>query len=102
MGIGTTLRKLVTAHGLAQAGIILELAVTARTLAEIYRLHFEQGTAFTLDAALPWIGGALIALGFTTVSILLFFVGRNRQVAVTALAMIPILIAYKTLAIGPD
>ena len=100
MALAAALRNWLTARRLAQAAIVLEIVAAARALAEIYRLHAERDPAFTLDAALPWVGGGLMALAFAAASILLYFAGRNRWAAALVIVMIPVLVAYKAIFIG--
>lgn len=88
-----------SAHRLAQVAIIVELLVVARVLAEILRLR-AQDTTFTLETAVPWVTGALVALAFLAISIAFYFLGRDRLAGLTALAMVVVLIIYKAIAIG--
>lgn len=90
----------LTSQRLAQLAIIIELVVIARVLGEIYRLHAEYGAAFTLDAAMTWLTGALVALAFLAVSVGLHFAGRDRLAALAAVVMVLVLIIYKAMAIG--
>ena len=100
MGLADKLRQWWTSRRLAQLAIAIELAVIARVLGEIYRLRALNGAAFTLDAALVWLTGALVALAFLAVSLALYFAGRDRLAGVTAIAMVIVLIIYKAIAIG--
>lgn len=68
-----SLRRLITAHHLAQLAISAELLATMRALGEIFRRRGEVG--FGLDAALPYVAGGMIALGFVVISVLCYFAG---------------------------
>jgi len=90
----------LTSQRLAKLAIILELVVVARVLGEIYRLRAANGAAFTLDAAMVWLTGALVALAFLTVSVGLYFARRERLAGLMAAVMVIVLIIYKAMAIG--
>jgi hypothetical protein len=94
------LRRWLTSQRLAQVAIALELVIVARALGEIYRLRAMSAAAFTLDAAMIWLTGALLALAFLALSVGLYFAGRDRLAGLTAVAMVIVLIIYKALAIG--
>jgi hypothetical protein len=100
MTLVATARRQVTARRLAQASILLEIVIIARTLGEVYRLRAEQGAAFTFDAAMAWLTGALIALAFLAAGALLHFAGHNRLAIATAVVLVATLIVYKAIAIG--
>ena len=91
------LRSQLTPQRFAQVAIAVEFLAAVRTLAEIYRLR--GGLGFTLDAAMPYLTGAFIALGFVAVSLLCYFAGRARSAGLFAVVMIVVLVAYKALAI---
>ena len=92
--------RTLTPHRLAQLAIGLEWLVLARTFGESYWLRATLGPSFGLDAAMTWLTGALIALAFLGLSILLYFSGRDRLAGAAALVMVAILLVYKLVAIG--
>ena len=100
MTVPVDLRRQLTARRGAQVAIVIEIAVIARSLGEIYRLRLERGATFTLDEAMAWVAGALIALAFLLVSTLLYFAARERLSIASGIAMVVALIAYKAVAIG--
>ena len=84
----------------AQLGITLQFLILVRTLAEIFRLHHAQGARFSASAAMPWIGGALIAACACWLGVTLYFFRRYRLAAWLALATVIGLLVYKVTVIG--
>lgn len=84
----------------AQLGITVQFLIVARTLAEIFRLEHVHGASFTTAAALPYVGGALIATCFCWVGVMLYFFRRYALSAWIALATVVALLAYKIGVIG--
>ena len=93
--LAAALRRWLTNRRLAQLAIIVELAVVARVLGEIYRLRAVNGAEFILEAAMVWVTAALVALAFLAVSVALYFAGRDRLAGLAAIVMVVVLIAYK-------
>lgn len=95
----TALRRLARADRLAQLGIFVEIVVVIRVIAEVMRLKASD-PAFDLDTASVWLAGALAALGFLLVSVILYFAGRERLAGLAALVMVPVLVAFKAAYLG--
>lgn len=64
------------------------------------RLKHLHGSDFSVAAALPYIGGALIAVCFCWAGVTLYFFRRYALVAWLAFAAVLILLAYKVAVIG--
>ena len=84
----------------AQVGVILQLAILIRTLAEFYRLHHYLGAAEALVRYEPYLGGLLINAVLCLVAVALLFWGKPRASAIATAATILILLAYKLLVIS--
>ena len=97
--IGTiaTLHHQFSTQRLAQLAIAAELLASLRTLAEIFRRRGEAG--FDLDAAVPYLTGAIIAVGFVAASVLCYFAGRERSSGLLGIVMVVVLIGYKLVAL---
>ena len=84
----------------AKAGIIVQLVILIRTLAEFYRLRHYYGAAEALIRYEPYVGGLLIDAVLCLLAVIFFFWRKPRPSAVTSAATIFILLAYKVVAIG--
>ena len=90
----------VTRERWAQVGISVQFLIVVRSLGEIFRLRYVQGAAFQVGAAMPYVGGALIAACLCWASVILYFFRRYALAACAALASVAILLAYKVWFIG--
>jgi hypothetical protein len=71
-----------------------------RTLGEIFRLRHVLGTNFSTAAAMPYVGGALIAACSCWAGVTFYFFRRYTIAACIALAIVPVLLVYKIAVIG--
>jgi hypothetical protein len=71
-----------------------------RTLGEIFRLRHVLGTNFSTAAAMPYVGGALIAACSCWAGVTFYFFRRYTASAWIALAIVPVLLVYKIAVIG--
>ena len=90
----------VTRERWAQLGITVQFLIVVRTLAELFRLRHYDGASFSVSAAMPYVGGALIAVCFCWASVTLYFFRRYALCAWIALATVLVLLAYKMGVIG--
>jgi hypothetical protein len=90
----------VTRERWAQLGITLQFIIVVRTLAEIFRLRHVHGAGFSAAAAMPWVGGALIAVFFCWAGVVLYFFRRYALSAWIALGAVLVLLVYKIGVIG--
>jgi hypothetical protein len=90
----------VTRERWAQIGITVQFLIIVRSLAEIFRLRHVEGAAFSAAAAMPWVGGALIAACACWAGVTLYFFRRYRLAAWLALATALGLLAWKIRFIG--
>lgn len=79
----------------AQTGITIQFLIIVRTLGEIYRLRHVHGVNFSVAAAMPYIGGVLIAVCSCWAGVTLYFLRRYTVCAWIAFATIVVLLAYK-------
>ncbi len=84
----------------AQTGITVQFLIIVRTLGEIFRLRHVEGANFSAAVAMPYVGGALIAVCFCWTSVTLYFFRRYTLSACIAPAAILVLLVYKMLVIG--
>jgi hypothetical protein len=84
----------------AQIGITTQFLIEVRTLGELFRLRYVHGASFTAAAAMPFVGGALIAACCCWACVTLYFLRRYTLSAWIALATVVILLAYKIVTIG--
>jgi hypothetical protein len=84
----------------AQIGITIQFLIVVRTLGEIFRLRHVHGATFSAAAAMPYVGGALIAACSCWAAVTLYFLRRYALSAWIALATVVILLAYKIVMIG--
>ena len=90
----------VTRERWAQLAISVQFLIVVRTMAEIYRLHHVHGASFIVAAAMPYVGGALIAVCFCWAGVVLYFFRRYALSAWLALAAVLVLLIYKVRVIG--
>ena len=91
---------IVTRERWAQTGITVQFLIVVRTLGEIFRLRHSEGTSFSAAVAMPYLGGALIAVCICWLSVILYFFRRYTLSAWIALATIIVLLVYKLEVIG--
>ncbi len=84
----------------ARAGIIVQLAIMIRTIAEFYRLRHYYGAAQALIRYQPYLGGLLIDVVLCLLAVALLFWQKPRAAVVTCAVTIFVLLAYKLVAIG--
>ena len=84
----------------AQLGITVQFLIVVRTLGEIFRLKHAHGASFSATAAMPYVGGALIAACSCWAGVTVYFFRRYAASAWLALATVLILLAYKIAVIG--
>jgi hypothetical protein len=90
----------VTRERWAQIGITVQFLIIVRTLGEIFRLRYVEVASFSVAAAMPYVGGALIAACFCWTGVTLYFFRRYTLSACIALATVLVLLAYKIVVIG--
>jgi hypothetical protein len=90
----------VTRKRWAQIGITTQFLIVVRTLGEFFRLQYVHGTNFSTAAAMPYIGGALIAACSCWAGVTSYFLERYTLSAWIALMTVVILLAYKIVMIG--
>ena len=95
----STWRGLTPEHW-ARVGVIVQLAIMIRTLAEFYRLRHYYGAAEALVRYEPYIGGLLINALLCLVAVSLLFWQKPRMAAVTTAGTIIVLLIYKVAVIG--
>jgi hypothetical protein len=81
----------------AQIGITTQFLIVVRTLVEIFRLRHIHGAEFS---AMPYVGGALIAVCSCWAGVTLYFFRRYTLSAWIAPATVVILLVYKIEVIG--
>jgi hypothetical protein len=90
----------VTRERWAQTAITIQFLIVVRTLGEVFRLKYVHGTNFSAAAAMPYVGGALIAACFCWAGVALYFFRRYTLSFWIALASVIILVVYKIAVIG--
>jgi hypothetical protein len=90
----------VTRERWAQIGITVQFLIVVRTLAEIFRLRHVHGASFSAPAAMPYVGGALIAACACWLGVTLYFFRRYLLAAWLALATVLGLLLYKVTLVG--
>jgi len=90
----------VTRERWAQIGITTQFLIVVRTLGEIFRLKHLHGTNFSTAAAMPYVGGSLIAVCLCWVGVALYFFRRYTLSSWIALASVITLLVYKIVVIG--
>ena len=84
----------------AQIGITTQFLIVVRALGEIFRLRHLHGAPLSVEVAVLYVGGALIAALSCWLAVTLYFFHRYTLSAWIALATIVILLAYKIGVIG--
>ena len=84
----------------AQIGITTQFLIVVRTLGEIFRLRHILGAEFSAAVAMPYVGGALIAVCSCWAGVTLYFFRRHTLSAWTTPAIAVILLVYKIAVIG--
>ena len=84
----------------AQIGITIQFFIAVRTLGEIFRLRHVYGPNFSGAIALPYVGGALVAVSSCGLGVTLYFFRRYTLSAWITLTTVVILLAYKIAVIG--
>lgn len=84
----------------AQIGITVQFLIVLRTLGEIFRLRHVEGPGFSVAVAMPYVGGALIAVCFCWAGVILYFFRRYALAAWIAVASVVVLLVYKVGVIG--
>lgn len=84
----------------ARIGVVVQLVILIRTLAEFYRLRHYYGAAAALVRYEPYIGGLLINAVLCLITVALLFWRKPRAAAITAAMTIVILLAYKIFVIA--
>ena len=90
----------MTSERWAQTGITTQFVIVVRTLGEIFRLRHIHGAEFLAAAAIPYVGGVLIAVCSCWASVTLYFFRRYNLSAWIAPATVVILLVYKIEVIG--
>jgi hypothetical protein len=83
----------------AQLGITVQFLIVVRTLGEIFRLKHIHGASFSVATAMPYVGGALIAVCCCWAGVTLYFFGRYAAAAWLSLATVFVLLVYKIVVI---
>lgn len=79
----------------AQAGIVLLFVIILRSLGEYFRLEHAYGYALPRHILSEYVGGALIAVVATAISVIFYFIRRYRSVVVLVVITILSLLVYK-------
>ncbi len=87
--------KLPSAERGAQAAIVILFIVIIRSLAEYFRLEHAYGYALPRFILSEYVGGALIAVVATAISVIFYFGRHFRSVVLLAVAAIIALLVYK-------
>jgi hypothetical protein len=90
----------VTRERWAQIGITIQFLIVVRTLGEIFRLKHIHGAEFSVAVAMPYVGGAFIAVCSCWAAVTLYFFRRYTLSAWIASATVVILLVYKIAVIG--
>jgi len=83
----------------ARIGVVVQLVILIRTLAEFYRLRHYYGTAIAFIRYEPYIGGLLINAVLCLAAAVLLFWNKPRASGLLTAATILILLVYKLLVI---
>lgn len=78
----------------------MDFLIVVRTLGEVFRLRHIQGPGFSAAAAMPYVEGALIAVGACWAGVTLYFFRRYALAAWITLGVVPALVLYKIAVIG--
>ena len=90
-------RNWLTAHHLAQLGILAQMLAGFRTVGEYFRLQWEGGANAAIVG--PLLLGAMLAIGGAFVTLVLYFFGRDRLAVALTILTIGGLIAYRLIAL---
>jgi hypothetical protein len=90
----------VTRERWAQIGITTQFLIVVRTLGEFFRLRHVHGANFSATAAMPYVGGALIATCSCWAGVTLYFLRRYTLSAWITVLTVVILLVYKVVVIG--
>lgn len=85
----------MTSERRAQLGISVQFLVMVRTLGEIFRLKYVDGVTFPIAAAMPYVGGVLIAACCCWTAVIFYFFRRYSASAWIALASVFVLLVHK-------
>ena len=99
-GLLTSWRLARGAEGWAKLGIVVELVVLVRVLAEYFRLRHAYGPTVALFTFEPYILGMLIDAVQCLASVTLFFFQRYAASAIVSAITVVLLIVYRFEAIG--
>ena len=80
---------------MAKLAIGIQLLILIRLPAEVFRLQYLPGNAFTLAAAEPFIGGELISAICAAVAVLLYFWNKPQGTIWMAAGNVGILVVFK-------
>jgi hypothetical protein len=80
---------------MAELAIGVQLLILIRLPAEVFRLKSIHGSALTLTAVEPFIGGDLITAICATVAVFFYFWNKPQGTIWIAAANVLILITYK-------
>jgi len=90
-------RNWLSAHHLAQLGILAQLLAGFRTVGEYFRLQWDGGA--TTAVVGPLLLGAMLAIAGGLLSVILYFFGRDRLAIALTVLTIAGLVAYKLIAL---
>ena len=90
-------RRWLTAHHIAQLGVLVQMLAGLRTVGEYFRLQWVGAAA--PDVIEPLLFAAMLAIGGAFVSVVLYFFGHERAVIGLAVLVIAGLIVYKLIAL---
>ncbi len=90
----------VTKDRWAQIGITTDFLIVVRTLGEFFRLKHVQGGNFSTAAGALYVRGALVAACACWAGVTFYFFRRYTLCAWITVAVVPVLLLYKILAIG--
>lgn len=88
------MKKLSIRHW-AMIGIGVQFLALIRCLAEIWRLRYTEGPNFSLERALDFVNGGLMAAVFCLIAVLLFFFGKFKWAVAVAVLTVVCLFIYK-------
>ena len=84
----------------AQIGITIQFLIVVRTLGEVFRLRQVHSASFSTAMAMPYIGGALIAVCFCWAGVTMYFFKRYAFTSWIALGTVIVLLVFKIVVIG--
>jgi hypothetical protein len=80
---------------MAKLAIGVQLLILIRLPAEVFRLKYIHGNAFTLAAAEPFIGGELVTAICAAVALLLYFWNKPQGTIWMAAGNVAMLVVFK-------